>query len=84
MTTNAELLQKLLERRAERMTLGLPKKLPGLPDGALLDMLGGAYREGYIVDFEAMAAELTRRLRAKRASSQAVAGPGQQDDGVRS
>jgi hypothetical protein len=81
--TSAQRMRRLRERRAARLAEGLLNELPGLPDGALLDMLGAAYQEGFVVDFEAMAAELAQRLRAKRAGSQAVAATGQEaDDGV--
>ncbi|MGV0950107.1 MAG: hypothetical protein ACOYB3_05500 [Azonexus sp.] len=76
-------MKRLRERRATRLAECLPSDLPGLSGGELLDLLNGAYRAGYIGDFEAAAAELAQRLRAKRAGSHSVTVTGQEaDDGA--
>lgn len=72
MSTSAERMKRLRERRTERLSACLPSQLPGLADGDLLELLAVAYRHGYLDDFEAAAAELAKRIRANRAARQAV------------
>ncbi|MGV0951292.1 MAG: hypothetical protein ACOYB3_11525 [Azonexus sp.] len=83
MTTSAQRMRRLRERRTTRLAAVLPPALPGLADGDLLDMLAVTYQHGYLNDFEAAAAELARRIKVRRAGSHAVTVTIQQTDNAR-
>jgi transcriptional regulator with XRE-family HTH domain len=61
-----DVLTMYRERRNERLTAGDPD-LTGLSDTALIDHLTGVYRENDDIAVEEVAAELIRRVKARRA-----------------